>query len=111
MGAGGIERQLITCPLCGQASDEAVLPVVFGENGVPLEMATTPGWGVPVVGTPPYLSVQIDGAEVEDAVAYSIPQGWVWKAQRAPDGEIVIRQDAIVYERVSGVVTVEVFAR
>jgi hypothetical protein len=100
----------ITCPLCRQRSNELVLPLELGANGLPLACATVPGYGVPVYRGPPYLCVTLDGEQVKEALAYSIPEGWIWAAQLKSDGGLAMRDGSVAMEKRTGAVAVEAIA-
>lgn len=90
-----------------------LMPVVYDRDGLPMELASSDGYGVPVApaGFGYDLEVLLDGVPVERVLAFSRPEGWVLRCQTDGRGQVVYNGYGALTERLQGEVSVRRLVR
>lgn len=83
-----------------------MLPIVFDQDGLPMEGAMETGFGVPVLSIrQTCFQILLDGGPVDKVVAFSRPDRWVVRLQSDYRGQTVFNGRGAVQERLHGDVT------
>lgn len=99
----------VKCACCGSEVPAERGPVEIAPDGLPVAASIRKGLGLPVMDLRGggRFCVMLDGAKVDQAVAFDRRNGIVWRFQTNGTGSRIIREGECQLEKLAGAVTIE----